>query len=221
MSALSFGPVNAVSIPWAPPPTRERARILTLLGRKPREAARGLLGHVLVRWRGSRLVAARIVETEAYLGVSDPFAHASHGRTRRTEPLWGPPGTVYVYLIYGMYHCLNLAVQESETPGCVLIRAAEPLPETGLDERACRGPGRLCRALGLTVRESGAGLFAQGSRLWLREGRRPRRIGTSARVGFDDTAYQQLRFFDAESQAVSTFRAGRSRSRAPRSSHLG
>lgn len=201
--------VSLSALPSSRLSSRERARILGLLGRQPPAAARGLLGHVLVRRQGSRLVAARIVETEAYLGVRDPFAHASHGRTRRTEPLWGPPGTVYVYLIYGMYHCLNLAVQEAGTPGCVLIRAAEPLPEAGLHGQACRGPGRLCRALGLTVRDSGSGLFVPESRLWLREGPRPRRIGSSPRVGFHDTAPVRLRFFDADSGAVSPFRAGR------------
>lgn len=201
--------MRAAASPFTRLARDERERILALLGRRPPAAARALLGHVLVRRQGRRLLAARVVETEAYLGVSDPFAHASHGRTRRTEPLWGPPGTVYVYLIYGMYHCLNLAVQEAGTPGCVLIRAAEPLPGAGLHDQACRGPGRLCRALGLTVRDSGSGLFAPESRLWLREGPRPRRVGSSARVGFHDTARVRLRFFDAESRAVSPFRAGR------------
>ena len=92
----------------------------------------------------------RIVEAEAYLGAGDPAAHVFRGRTPATAPLFGRPGTVYVYFVYGMHHCLNLAVDGPDVPGCVLIRAAEPLPGSGLPADACRGPGRLCRALGST-----------------------------------------------------------------------
>ena len=151
--------------------------------------------------RGGALVA-RIVETEAYLGEGDPAAHAFRGRTARTEPLWGPPGTVYVYFIYGMHHCLNLAVDRPGVPGCVLVRAAEPLGRLPAD--ALRGPGRLCRTLRLTTGESGASVFARTSRLWLREGTPPKRVAVSPRVGIRHAAEWPLRFYDAESPAVST-----------------
>ena len=108
----------------------ERLRLLRLLGRPTVEAARALLGCVLVRRCGDRVLRARIVETEAYLGPEDPAAHSYAGRTPRTEPLWGPPGTIYVYFVYGMHHCLNLAVDREGFPGCVLVRAAEPLSQT-------------------------------------------------------------------------------------------
>jgi DNA-3-methyladenine glycosylase len=185
----------------------ERRRLAAILARPPAEAAPALLGQVLVRTFRGRPLAARIVETEAYLGEGDPAAHAFRGRTARTEPLWGPPGTVYVYFIYGMHHCLNLAVDREGVPGCVLIRAAEP--RGALPGDACRGPGRLCRALVLSAAHSGAHVFDAASPLRLREGTPPRRIGVSPRVGITRAAEWPLRFYDADSPAVS--RAARTR----------
>jgi DNA-3-methyladenine glycosylase len=157
---------------------------------------------------------ARIVETEAYLGEGDPAAHSFRGRTPRTAPLWGPPGTVYVYFVYGMHHCLNLAVDQEGLPGCVLIRAAEPM-RGGLDEFACRGPGRLCRALGLDAGHSGRDLFELGTVLTLRDGPPPRSIAVSPRIGIRHAKDRRLRFFDADSPVVSRV-SQLSRSRARR-----
>jgi DNA-3-methyladenine glycosylase len=154
-----------------------------------------------VRRAGRRARAARIVETEAYFGEGDPAAHAFRGRTARTEPLWGRPGTIYVYFIYGMHHCLNLAVEREGAAGCVLIRAAEAV--AGLAAGDCRGPGRLCRALALDTRDSGLHVFDRGSRLYLREGRAPAHIGVSPRVGIRLAADRRLRFFDAASAELS------------------
>jgi DNA-3-methyladenine glycosylase len=195
---------------FALPGPAERRRLLAILARPPAEAAPLLLGHVLVRRVGRRVVAARLVEVEAYLGESDPAAHAYRGRTPRTEPLFGAPGTLYVYLVYGMHHCLNLAVDRPGRPGCVLVRAAELLGAGGRPE-AARGPGRLCRALGLTTRDSGANLFAPDARLTLREGEAPVRIGRSRRIGLRAGAARVLRFFDADSAAVSGPRRRRAR----------
>jgi DNA-3-methyladenine glycosylase len=187
-------------MPIEPPGGAEAARLRQGLAQPPEAAARFLLGQVLVR-RGRVRRAARIVEVEAYLGADDPAAHAYRGKTARNAPLWGPPGTIYVYFIYGMHHCLNLAAEEEGTPGCVLIRAAEPV--TGLDPGALRGPGRLCRALGLDTRHSGDSVFAPRSPLYLREGTPPRRIGLSPRIGIRLAAERPLRFFDADSPEVS------------------
>ena len=179
------------------------ARLRTLLSQPAADAARGLIGCILVRRVGGRSLAARIVEVEAYLGADDPAAHVYRGRTPRTEPLFGPPGTLYVYFVYGMHHCLNVAVDATGAAGCVLVRAAEPLPGSGLSPDACRGPGRLCRALSIDTRLSGRHLFEANAPLTLREGLSPRRVVVSPRVGIRDAADWPLRFYDATSSAVS------------------
>jgi DNA-3-methyladenine glycosylase len=145
----------------------------------------------------------RIVETEAYLGREDPAAHAYSGLTKRTAPLFGPSGTLYIYFVYGMHHCLNVTVDAVGVAGCVLIRAAEPLPGTALPPGSCTGPARLCRALGLSTQQTGRSLFAPGSPLYLREGTPPRRVGVSPRIGIRKAREWPLRFFDAGSPAVS------------------
>ncbi len=182
------------------PGRAERRRLLSRLERPAPEAAQALLGQVLVR-RGRRPLRARIVEVEAYLGFEDPAAHAYRGRTPRTEPLFGPPGTVYVYFIYGMHHCLNVAVDRPGVPGCVLIRAVEPLGDHPAD--VGRGPGKLCRFLGLDTRESGRYMFSPGARLTLREGPAPPRIEVTTRIGIRHAAERPLRFFDPDSPSVS------------------
>jgi DNA-3-methyladenine glycosylase len=186
---------------FGPPGPAERARLIAGLAQPPPAAARFLLGQVLVRRLGRRVLAARIVEAEAYLGDGDPAAHSFRGRTARTEPLWGRPGTIYVYFIYGMHHCLNLAVEREGAPGCVLIRAAEPV--AGLEPGSCRGPGRLARAFGLDTGDSGGHVFDRGSRLYLRQGTPPARVGVSPRIGIRLAAERRLRFYDADSADVS------------------
>jgi DNA-3-methyladenine glycosylase len=182
--------------------------LTALLARPARQAARGLIGCVLVRRTRGRVLRARIVETEAYLGFRDPASHVFRGRTPRTEPLFGPPGTLYVYFVYGMHYCLNLAVDGPGEAGCVLIRAAEPLPGSGLDPLAGQGPGRLCRALGIDTRLSGRHLFEDDPPLTLEAGEAPARVRVSARVGIREAVDWPLRFFDAASPAVSATRRG-------------
>jgi DNA-3-methyladenine glycosylase len=103
--------------------------------------ARSLIGKYLMRGSGQTAVAGRIIEVEAYVGPSDKACHASKGKTPRTEVLFGPPGISYVYLIYGMYHCLNVVTEREAFPAAVLIRAVE------VNGVLIDGPGRLCRAL--------------------------------------------------------------------------
>jgi len=174
-----------------------------LLSRPAAEAARGLIGCVLVRRVRGRRLAARIVETEAYLGAADPAAHVYRGRTARTEPLFGPPGTLYVYFVYGMHHCLNVAVDGPGVAGCVLVRAADPLPGSGLAADACRGPAKLCRTLSIDTRLSGRHLFERRAPLTLREGHPPERVAVSRRVGIRHAVERRLRFYDPDSPAVS------------------
>ncbi|MEO6966372.1 MAG: DNA-3-methyladenine glycosylase, partial [Acidobacteriaceae bacterium] len=129
----------------------------------PERVARALLGKILVRHSaGQQQMAGRIVETEAYLGEQDPAAHAASGRTARNAVLFGPPGHAYVYHIYGIHQCLNVSCLPDGTPGCVLLRALEPLEvvggmrrNRGLDisagiQQIASGPGKLCQALGVT-----------------------------------------------------------------------
>src|SRR5476651_2587744 len=106
--------------------------------------ARELLGKFLVHnSRGVKRVG-RIVEVEAYLGPHDLAAHSAKGRTKRTEIMFGPPGHAYVYLIYGMYHCMNVVTEREGHASAVLLRAIEPVKN--LEGRTC-GPGLLCRAM--------------------------------------------------------------------------
>lgn len=191
-----------------------QAELLAGLSGDPERAARFLLGKTLVRRDRGREVLCRIVETEAYLGLIDPASHAYRGKTPRTAPLWERPGTIYVYVIYGIYHCLNVACDREGVPGCVLIRAAEPL-SPGHGQRDMSGPGRLCRALRIDRTLTGRHFFERGSALLLRDGVAPGRVGTSLRVGFRDRAERHLRFFDAASPAVSRYQGARS-SRRPR-----
>ena len=111
------------------------------------EVAWDLLGKVLLReYDDGQLLAGRIVEVEAYLGIHDLACHSARGRTARTAVMFGPGGRAYVYMIYGMYHCLNVVTEAEGSPCAVLIRALEPLGDL---PGSVSGPGRLCRTLSI------------------------------------------------------------------------
>lgn len=114
--------------------------------RSAQVVAKDLLGREIIRFIGRRRIRAIITETEAYIGPHDKASHASRGRTRRTAPMFGPPGTIYVYLVYGMHYCLNVATREKGYPAAVLIRGIRLLP----DHLTVKGPGRVTRALRIT-----------------------------------------------------------------------
>ena len=157
----------------------------------------------------------RIVETEAYVGTHDLACHASKGRTPRTEVMFGAAGLVYVYLIYGMYHMLNIVTGQVGEGQAVLIRAVEPLEPPTLPVNT-NGPGKLCRALDIDKRHNGRSLHRslhkslrgslQSEALHLCAGTPPRRVITTPRIGIDyagDWKDAPLRFFDADSAHVS------------------
>ena len=143
--------------------------------------ARSLIGKYLVRVINDRTLAGKIIEVEAYVGPQDKACHASKGRTQRTDVMFGPSGVAYVYLIYGMYHCLNVVTEREEFPSAVLIRAIE------LDGELIDGPGRLCRALQIDRRLNCVDLTI-GESLWFEDrgemvGREM--IGAHPRIGVD------------------------------------
>jgi DNA-3-methyladenine glycosylase len=143
--------------------------------------ARDLLGKYLVRQLPNGIRAGRLTEVEAYVGANDLACHASKGRTKRTEVLFGSAGRAYVYLIYGMYHCLNVVTERLDFPAAVLIRAVED--ETGLID----GPGRVCRAYEIDLKLNYHDLSTGGT-LWVedRGERIPKsRIGAYPRINVD------------------------------------
>jgi len=126
------------------------------------QVARSLIGKYLVRMIDGRILAGKIVEVEAYVGSEDKACHASKGRTQRTDVMFGPGGVAYVYLIYGMYHCLNVVTEREEFPSAVLIRAIE------IDGELIDGPGRLCRALQIDRRLNRVDLTT-GESIWFED----------------------------------------------------
>ena len=143
--------------------------------------ARELLGKVLV----CGAMSAPIVEVEAYLGFEDKAAHASRGITPGTRVIFGPPGRAYVYLIYGMHHCLNLIAEADGVPGCVLIRGVEGVS----------GPGRLTHAFGITRNHNGEPVYDDDGAITVRDGGwRPAEIEVTPRIGISHSVDWPLRF---------------------------
>jgi DNA-3-methyladenine glycosylase len=136
------------------------------------DVARDLIGKVLVHKTASGITAGAIVEVEAYIGEGDPACHAAAGPTTRNAPLYGPPGRAYVYLNYGLHDMVNAVTEAEGSPAAVLIRALDPLEGLALmrtrrsrapwrkgkspvvDHELCRGPGNLCRAMGITLADN-------------------------------------------------------------------
>lgn len=168
--------------------------------------ARALLGKLLVHRSGDVSRVGRIVETEAYLGPHDLASHSSRGRTARTEVMFGPPGHAYVYLIYGIHHCLNVVTGAAGHASAVLIRALEPV--ANLDENT-RGPGLLCRALGIDRSFNGHDLLSDDLYITREPGRRQvdrSEVVARPRVGVDyagEWAARPLRFYLAGNRHIS------------------
>src|SRR4051794_7066388 len=125
--------------------------------RDAEDVARALLGTLLAHRVGGDLRVGRVVETEAYLGPHDLASHSARGRTARTELMFGPPGYAYVYLIYGIHRCLNAVTGAEGHASAVLIRALEPVRNI---EGSTKGPGLLCRALGIDRGDNGHDLLS-------------------------------------------------------------
>jgi DNA-3-methyladenine glycosylase len=175
LTARRVGTAQAEQPGLSPPPLRRVGA--ELVAGRSEEVARRLLGTMLVRDHADARRIARIVETEAYGGPEDRASHARAGRTSRTGVMFGPPGHAYVYLVYGMHHCLNVVCASDGEAGAVLIRAVEPVTgvaamrtargrPTDPAARLAAGPARTCQALDVDRRHDGLDLLSDG-RLWL------------------------------------------------------
>jgi DNA-3-methyladenine glycosylase len=165
------------------------------------DVAQALLGKLLVRHPPGKTGAARlarIVEVEAYLGVRDAASHARRGPTPRAAIMFGPPGFLYVYLIYGMHNCMNVVTETDGVAGAVLLRAAAPLAGVPDLKRPLTGPGKLCAGLDITRRDNGLDLTAVGDFYLADDGGPPPRRAVSARIGVAYAgawAARKLRFY--------------------------
>jgi DNA-3-methyladenine glycosylase len=175
----------------------------------PLEVAPRLLGAVLTHGG----VSVRLTEVEAYAGPDDPGSHAYRGRTPRNSVMFGPPGHLYVYFVYGMHHCANLVTGPDGDPGAVLLRAGEVV--AGIDHARsrrpgssdrdlARGPARLCRALGIDLADNGV-------RPVIEPGERVVQISRGPRVGLRRAAHLPWRFWATGDPTVSTYRPAATR----------
>jgi DNA-3-methyladenine glycosylase len=185
----------------------------SFFNRDPRTVARELLGKLIVRRDGRKQLAGRIVEVEAYLGAGDLAAHAAAGHTARNSVLFGPPGHVYVYFIYGVHYCLNVSCLPEGDAGSVLIRALEPV--SGMREMAearglanldltaprdlrklASGPGKLCESLGITrPRDNGKDMLSPASDLQvMSDGFRVENVVVTQRIGITKATEMPLRY---------------------------
>ncbi len=189
----------------------------------PEDLARSLVGAILVKREGERLLAGRIVETEAYLSSQDArqdaSSHAFRGKTARNEAMFGESGTLYVYQIYGIHLCANIVTEPQGIGSAVLLRAIEPLvgleimserrglsveKSVGKSINLCRGPGKLAQAFGFTLQDNFRSVVEESC--YCLPATKPVKIGISARIGITKAADLPLRFFDAESRFVSAHR---------------
>jgi DNA-3-methyladenine glycosylase len=182
------------------------------------EVARRLIGATLHRVvppgerDGGAVLRGRIVETEAYLPLVDPACHGYRGPTRRNASIFGRRGTAYVYLIYGVHCCLNVVTEPAGIGGAVLVRAVEPVQgiaamrarrSTGVkDEALASGPGNLCRAFAIDLRDDGTDLRSGALRITF-DKTPSDAIAAAARVGLSSASAWPLRFYDPLSTSVS------------------
>ena len=157
--------------------------------------ARELLNKRLVRLLNGERLAGRIVEVEAYLGRQDQASHAHCGKTKRNAAMFGPPGQAYVYLIYGIHHCLNFVTTREGYPAAVLIRALEPTEGLATQwhlrgskrsrKELTNGPGKLCQALAIDRKFNQTDICTVASPLWVEDTEviSPSEIITTPRIG--------------------------------------
>ncbi len=198
---------------------RRRVLSASFYNRPTLDVARDLIGKVLVHETRGRRVSGVIVETEAYIGETDPACHAAPGPTPRNEPLYGKPGRAYVYLNYGIHYLVNAVTERNGFPAAVLIRALEPLEGIELMRRRrgrgdvnvsdlCRGPGNLTVALAIGPKQNRADLTRGNLRIE-DHGLPQREVEWTPRVGIRVGTEQQWRCSAVGSAAVSGARQRR------------
>ena len=175
--------------------------------------SRELLGAILECKTADGITSGIIVETEAYIGEHDAACHAAAGRTRRTEPLYGPPGNAYVYFIYGMHWCINAVTRAEGLPSAVLIRALEPLsgiplmrrrrPKARRDRDLTNGPGKLCAALCIDRHMNGLPLQRYPVVIRAGEAVTESDVVITPRIGITQAADWPLRFLVRDNPFVS------------------
>jgi DNA-3-methyladenine glycosylase len=173
--------------------------------------AKELLGKCLVMEKDGKYVSGKIVETEAYIGPDDPASHAYRGPTSRNKVMFGNPGYAYVYLTYGMHHCLNFVTERKGFPAAVLIRALEPVDgieimkkrrQTGNLENLTNGPAKLCQALGIDRTLNGADLCSDI--IYVEDqGNMPTKIISTSRIGIKEGKDKKWRFYIKNNEFVS------------------
>jgi DNA-3-methyladenine glycosylase len=167
------------------------------------DVAKDLLGKHLVHVSGGVERVGRIVEVEAYLGPHDLAAHSAKGLTPRTKVMFGPPGHAYVYLIYGIYHCMNVVTQREGVASAVLLRALEPVKHI---EGRTQGPGLLCRAMHIDRKQNGHDLLSDDFYIADAGSHRKLTIVKRPRIGVDYAGHwarRLLRFYVKGSEFVS------------------
>lgn len=175
------------------------------------KVARELLGKYLVVEKEGTYVSGKIVETEAYIGPDDPASHAYRGMTPRNKVMFGDPGYAYVYLTYGMHHCLNFVTEREGFPAAVLIRALEPSCGIEIMKRRRKidalknlttGPAKLCQALGIDRTLNGADLCSDT--IFVEDhGNKPNKIISTSRVGIKEGKDKKWRFYIEKNEFVS------------------
>lgn len=164
------------------------------------KVAKDLLGCVLVRKDSDKVYKGIIVETEAYK-ANDPACHAFKGKTKRAETLFKEPGLSYVYMIYGMYYCINVVTEPFDTAGAVLIRAIEPLENI----QNTNGPGKLCKALTIDRSHNEINLCDEASEIYIQKGNKipDENIVQTTRIGIKQAADYPWRFYIKDNPFVS------------------
>jgi DNA-3-methyladenine glycosylase len=163
--------------------------------RKTLKVAKDLLGCFLIRKIGRKIIQGIITETEAYIGEKDLACHAAKGRTKRTEIMYGEAGHAYIYMIYGMYYCLNVVTERVDYPAAVLIRGVKPfvtfrakgyIDKELLNNLVLNGPGKVCRCFKINRNLNGWDL-AKGEKLWIEPGIKIKlsQVNKSKRIGID------------------------------------